>query len=92
MYLRAERVAETRVHSAGGGQVDGMTLEGLTNFGGFLDGVGDTAKAHMCLVAALKKQSSHVPALVNLAALISRSTTATAARYVCVCVCVRVCT
>ena len=74
MYLRAERAAEKQPGAGG------MSLEGLTNFGGFLDALGDTAKAHKCLVAALKIDASHVPALVNLATLISRSTTSAATR------------
>ena len=42
-YLEAEQAAEGH---------GGLSLGGLTNFGGFLDGLGDTAKAHKCLVAA----------------------------------------
>jgi len=77
-YLLAEDLAEGEGEE--GGRGGGLSLEGLTNWGGFLDGLGDTAKAHKCLVAALKKDSSHVPAIMNLATLLSRSTTRAAVR------------
>jgi len=53
---------------------------GVWGWGVFGGGWGDTAKAHKCLVAALKKDSSHVPAIMNLATLLSRSTTRAAVR------------
>ena len=48
--------------------------------GGLLDALGDTARAHQLLVSALKKDAMHLPAMVNLAGLMSRGTTRKAAR------------
>ena len=64
MYMRAAEVAK----SAG----TAMSVHGLTNWGGLLDLCGERVKAHKCLVAALKRDGTHVPALVNLAGLLSR--------------------
>jgi tetratricopeptide (TPR) repeat protein len=76
--MRAQRAAVTR--TSPGPAAPGMSIGALTNWGSLLDELGDTAKAHKCLVAALKGDANHVPALINLAALLSRSTTASAAR------------
>ena len=64
LYVRTAEVAK----SAG----TAMSVHGLTNWGGLLDMCGERVKAHKCLVAALKRDGTHIPALVNLAGLLSR--------------------
>ena len=53
-YQRAEQAAVAqRGGTAGRALLEGggLSLEALTNWGGFLDQLGDTARAHKCLVA-----------------------------------------